>query len=255
MYSRLIHILLVYISLAASTPFCMGQSNAVLRIAAAADLRFALDSLVATYPAHDVKIEPIYGASGKLLEQIINGAPFDIFMSADIQYPEVLQARGLTSSEIYPYALGHLVLWSKNKDVSVLGLESLRDPTIRKIAIANPRHAPYGKRAEEALYHYQLFDEVKAKLVFGENISQTAQFVSSGAADVGFIALSLALSPTMRQYGKAYFLIPEESHQPLIQGAVITAFGKDKPHAAAFFEFLKSDVAMEVLEHFGFARP
>ncbi|WP_152520516.1 molybdate ABC transporter substrate-binding protein [Cyclobacterium qasimii] len=120
------------------------------------------------------------------------------------------------------------------------------------MAIANPNHAPYGKRAKESLQFYGHYDAISSKLVLGENISQTAQFLSTGAADIGIIALSLALSPTMKQYRKAYYLLPENSHNPLLQGAIITAFGKGNPDAASFFAFLKSESAVVIFETYGF---
>jgi molybdate transport system substrate-binding protein len=226
-------------------------------VAAASDLKFALDSLVAQFHKLDKKstVDVVYGASGKLSEQIIHGAPFDLFLSADISYPRNLKEQGKTSSEVYPYAKGHIVIWSKKIDPSQSQMRSLTNPSIRKIAIANPQHAPYGKRAVESLEHYKLFEAVRDKLVYGENISQTAQFISTGAADIGIIALSLALSPNMKVEHARYYLIPEESHRPLIQGAVITAHGKGSKLAAVFFDYKKTDAAMAVFEHFGLSRP
>jgi len=227
-----------------------------IRIAAASDLKFALDSLVSQFHKLDKRtIDVVYGASGKLSEQIMNGAPFDLFFSADISYPRSLAEKVKTGSEVYPYAKGHIVIWSKKIDPSLRQMQSLTDPSIRKIAVANPQHAPYGKRAVESLRHYHLFESVQGKLVYGENISQTAQFVSTGAADIGIIALSLALSPPMKAEQGMYYVIPEESHQPLIQGAVITSHGRGNKLAFTFFEYIKTDAALAVLEHFGLSRP
>lgn len=233
---------------------CAAQDK--LLVAAASDLKFALDSLVSQFHKLDKRtIDVVYGASGKLSEQIMNGAPFDLFFSADISYPRSLSEKVKTGSEVYPYAKGHIVIWSKKIDPSQRRMQSLTDPSIRKIAIANPQHAPYGQRAVESLRHYHLFESVEGKLVYGENISQTAQFVSTGAADVGIIALSLALSPPMKAEQGMYYLIPEESHQPLIQGAVITSHGRGNKLAFAFIEYMKTDAAIAVLEHFGLSRP
>jgi molybdate transport system substrate-binding protein len=148
-----------------------------------------------------------------------------------------------------------MVIWSKRIDPRKTGMKSLLDPGAKKVAIANPLHAPYGKRAVESLEHYKMTEELKSKLVYGENISQTAQFVSTGAADIGIIALSIALSPNMKRENGKYFLIPEDSHQPLIQGAVITLHGRENKLAAAFFEFIKSDEAAKILSHYGFSNP
>lgn len=232
---------------------CSGLAQDRILVAAASDLKFALDSVITQFNQTNTgKVEVTYGSSGKLSEQISKGAPFDLFFSADISYPEELKRRGKTVSEIYPYAKGRIVIWSKKIDPLKTGMQSLLDPSIRKIAIANPLHAPYGKRSMESIGFYRLI--LSNKLVYGENITQTAQFISTGAADIGIIALSLALSPNMMRERGTYFLIPEESHQPLIQGMVITAYGKDKPLATGFFEYMKGDVSHAVLTHFGFSR-
>lgn len=234
-----------------------GQKNAPpIRIAAASDLKYALDSIVAVYQKqHAATIQPIYGSSGKLYEQILNGAPFDIYLSADIRYPEELSEKGHTASEVYPYGVGRLVLWSKRINTGERGMQALKDPAVKKIAIANPRHAPYGQRAKETLIHYGLFEGLEKRLVFGENISQAAQFVTTGAADMGIIALSLALSPAMQRYTSSYYLIPEDSHVPLIQGGIITKYGAGKNPVNLFFEFLKSETAVAILRAYGFTSP
>jgi len=151
--------------------------------------------------------------------------------------------------------VGRLVLWSKRHDIDRLGRDAFRQPWVKKIAIANPDHAPYGKRAVETLTHYGLYEGVRNKLVLGENISQAAQFVSSGAADLGLIALSLALAPAMKKFNRSNYLIPEESHSPLIQGAVITRYGGDSEEAAAFMAFLQSETAIGIFREFGFSQP
>jgi molybdate transport system substrate-binding protein len=232
------------------------QQNARTRIAAAADLRFALDSIISIFKAKNPgKIDAIYGSSGKLFEQISNGAPFDLFFSADIAYPIRLRKLGMASSEIHPYGIGRLVLWSKKMDPNQKQMKTLQDPAIRKVAIANPSHAPYGEKSVESLTHYGLYPGIEKKLVYGENVSQAAQFITSGAADIGLVALSLALSPNMiKQKGK-YYLIPEESHQQLLQGAVLTKFGQDNKIASQFLAFVKSDQAIDILKHFGFMQP
>ncbi len=236
--------------------FVSSNSQNKIIIAAASDLKFTLDSVIYAFSkTNKEKIDVTYGSSGKLTEQIINGAPFDIFFSADILYPQRLKQQKQTSSAIYHYATGRLVIWSKKIDPRENGMQSLLDPGVKKIAIANPLHAPYGKRAIESLTYYQMAETLKSKLVYGENISQAAQFASTGAADIGIIALSIALSPNMKKENGRYFLIPEDSHQPLIQGAVITLHGRENKLAAAFFEFIKSDETAKILSHFGFSNP
>src|SRR5665811_1460141 len=163
--------------------FVVGQTahaEEKITIAAAADLKFALDEIVvlfkSTHPA--AQIETIYGSSGNFSTQIRQGAPYDIYFSADIAYPRALKAEGFGSSEVQAYGIGRIVLWSPSRDAGKMTLADLTDPSIRKIAITNPRHAPYGKRAEEALKAAGVWEKVEHKLVYGENIAQTAQSVS-----------------------------------------------------------------------------
>jgi molybdate transport system substrate-binding protein len=226
-------------------------------IAAAADLRFAMDSLIAVFARDnpDVGIKVTYGSSGNFFEQIRNGAPFDLFFSADIDYPRQLEAQHLAASVVHVYGKGQLVLWSRTLDPNNEKMNTLLDPSIKKIAIANPAHAPYGKRAEESLHYYNLYDKVKDKLVIGENIAQTAQYAQSGAADIGIIALSLALSPALQQSGGKYWQIPAESHQPLLQGFILLMHSKGNDGAARFSVFCSSEKAADILHGFGFAKP
>ncbi|SHM32393.1 molybdate transport system substrate-binding protein [Cyclobacterium lianum] len=232
------------------------QREKPVLVAAASDLKFALDSIIIVFSeTNPVIIRPIYGSSGKLYEQISNQAPFHIFMSADVAYPKLLEEKALTSSAIYLYGLGRLVIWSRKIDTAPLGMTAFQQAGVKKIAIANPDHAPYGERAVEALTYYRMYDSLSSRLVLGENISQAAQFVSTGAADAGIIALSLALSPTMKRYQTSYFLIPEESHQPLLQGAVMTSHGGNSKGAASFMAFLKTETAIKILNYYGFNQP
>ncbi|MDP1635068.1 MAG: molybdate ABC transporter substrate-binding protein [Gallionellaceae bacterium] len=227
-----------------------------ITVAAAADLKFALEEIVVlfnkTHPAD--KIETVYGSSGKFHTQIQQGAPYDLYFSADIAYPRALAAEGLAASAVQAYAVGRIVLWRPSSDASKMTLGDLDDPAIRKIAIANPRHAPYGKRAEEALRSAGLWDKVEHKLVYGENVAQTAQFVQTGNAQAGIIALSLALSPELSKQG-SYALIPEKFHQPLEQGFIITRRAADNPLALAFARFVMGREARAIMERYGFALP
>jgi molybdate transport system substrate-binding protein len=224
-------------------------------IAAASDLRFALNEIVddfeISYPGHDITV--IYGSSGRMSTQIINGAPFDIFFSADIAYPLLLKEQQLTATEPAVYALGRIVLWSSRMDASMMTLHDLTRTDIRRIAIAQPMHAPYGQRAQEALEALGLWDQLQNKLVYGENIAHAAQMAESGAADVGIIALSLALFPDLQAHG--YHLIDEQLHQPLTQGFVITRHGADKPGVWQFADFMATAAAHAIMEKYGFVMP
>lgn len=227
-----------------------------LNIAAAADLKFALEDIKAVYvAAHpDDKVDITFGSSGKLSTQIEQGAPFDLFFSADIKYPKQLAEAKQAASEVKPYALGRIVLWSNTHDASQLTLESLKDEKFQHIAIADPSHAPYGKRAEEALTSSKLWDSVKPRLVFGENIAQTAQFVESGNADIGIIALSLALNPELSKQG-GYCLIDDKLHEPLEQAFIVTAHGNGNAAAKRFADYMQASEARKVMVKYGFVLP
>jgi molybdate transport system substrate-binding protein len=230
-----------------------------LTIAAASDLNFAFKELVAEYEkTSGTHVKLSLGSSGNFFSQIQNGAPFDLYFSADIGYPKKLEESGFAvPGSVYRYAVGRIVLWAPARSplaVEKLGMEALLDPAIKRIAIANPKHAPYGRAAVAAMQHFKVHDRVKDKLVLGENISQTAQFVESGASDIGIIALSLALAPVMKEAGK-YWEIPAEAHPPLEQGAVILKSSKHQTEAKAFLEFLKGDRGREVMRQYGFVLP
>lgn len=229
---------------------------AVVRVAAASDLRYAMDSLVRVYARQQpgVWVEVTYGSSGKFYEQIRRGAPFEVLFSADSSYPTRLQADSLTAGPPVLYATGRLVLWSKKLDPAPLGIRALLDPRIHKIAIANPAHAPYGERAAEALRYYKLYDQVQPRLVFGENIAQTANFAASGAADAGILALSLALTPELQSRGH-YWLLPQQAYSPLAQSFVVLKAGGPPPAATRFAGFMASAPARAVLRTYGFILP
>lgn len=225
-------------------------------IAAAADLKFAMDEIVIEFkksrPGNELEV--IYGSSGKFHTQIQQGAPYDLFFSADIGFPRELAKNGFTASEVTPYAVGRIVLWSAAMDASKMTLASLGDPNIKRIAMANPKHAPYGKRAEEALRATGLWDRLQPKLILGENIAHTAQFVQTGNAQVGIIALSLALNPELSKKG-GYYLIPDRLHEPLEQGYVITKRGAGNPLAKQFAAYMASKQARTVMRKYGFVLP
>ena len=232
------------------------QKTEEVIIAAASDLKFALDSVIIVFKKSnaDADIKVTYGSSGQFFTQIQNSAPFDIYFSADIQYPQLLKEKGLTLMDAKIYGIGRIVIWSNKLDPNQKQLNSLMEPSISKIAIANPEHAPYGKRAIESLNYYKIYDKVKDKFVFGENIAQTAQFVTTGSADIGIIALSLALSPNMQKLGGKYFIISEKSHQPLEQGYVITKHGENNMLVKKFYDFVSSEKAVAILSRYGFTQ-
>ena len=226
-----------------------------VRVAAAADLRYALDEIinefVRTQPK--AKIDAVYGSSGNAYNQILNGAPYDIYFSADVAYPQKLSEQGYTLTAPRLYGIGRIVLWSSSLDVT-RGLSVLTEKQNIKIAIANPAHAPYGDRTVEALKHYKLYDKLKSQFIYGENVSQASQFCLSGNADAGFLALSIVLSPSVSNKGK-WYIIDSASHKPLEQAYVVLRHAKGNKEAFAFAEFVNSAKSKGILEKYGFSLP
>jgi molybdate transport system substrate-binding protein len=230
-----------------------------LVIAAASDLNFAFKELVAGFEkTSGIHVKLTLGSSGNFYSQIQNGAPYDLYFSADVRYPQkLIEAGHAQPDSLYKYAIGRIVLWApKSSPVPVeqRGMESLLDPSIQKIAVANPKHAPYGRAAVAAMEYFQVHERVKDRLVLGENIAQAAQFVESGAADIGVIALSLALAPSMKAGGK-YWEIPASAHPPLEQGAVLLKGSKNVKGARAFLDFIKHEAGQKVMAKYGFIVP
>jgi molybdate transport system substrate-binding protein len=229
-------------------------------VAAAADLKFAFDELISAFQNQHpgIKVTATYGASGNFYAQLSNKAPFDLFLSADIEYPRKLIDQGLALNESeFSYAVGHLVVWVPNAsklDLDKLGFQAVADPSVQKLAIANPKHAPYGRAAEAALKKFGVYDEVKDRLVLGENIAQAAQYVESGSADAGLIALSLALAPTMREKGRSW-VVPLDAYPRLEQGGVILNWAKDQEAAQALIAFMTSTEGRLILKQYGFLLP
>ena len=228
-------------------------------VAAAADLQFAMAELVAQFHARypDIAVTATYGSSGNLYAQLSQGAPFDLFFSADAEFPARLAADGLTvpNSEVV-YGIGRLVLWvprGSPLDVQRFGMTVLTQPAARRIAIANPTHAPYGRAAEAALRALGVYDRVRAKLVFGEHIAQAAQFVQAGAADIGILALSLAMAPPMREAG-AYWEIPATAYPSMQQAGVILRSARDREAAQQFRDFVSGATGQAVLARYGFTQ-
>ena len=253
------YVLSVVLCFMSGLPLCAGESNGVgqITVAAAADLKFALDDIVLEFQKQHpgAKIITAYGSSGSLFTQIENGAPFDLFLSADIDYPRrLIDRQEAVADSLFSYATGRIVVWVPKDspiDVGKLGVQALLAPSVHKIAIANPEHAPYGRAAVAALKNLGVYDKVADKLVFGENIAQAAQFVESKAADIGLIALSLAASPTMKDEGR-YWEVPLDAYPRLEQGGVILATSKRPGLAREFRAAITGPQGRETLRRYGF---
>ncbi len=220
-----------------------------LRVAVASSLRFAMEALAPAFEkAHPkVKVEPTYGASGAFFAQLASRAPFDVFLSADVDYPAELTQKGLTQGESFRYAAGRLVAWAPAD-----GAAGLDDPAIRKIAIANPRLAPYGRAAEDALA--SLGVDTAGKIVQGDSVAQTLQFAQTGAADIALVAESLLAAPELEGQGRSW-PIPSKAYRPIEHAGVILSWTRDPAAAAAFRDFLLSPAGQEILGRYGFAPP
>jgi molybdate transport system substrate-binding protein len=259
---RLMRNRIVIILLAAAFLFACGRRDATssqntLTVAAASDLKFALDQAAAEFKRErpDIEVKVAYGSSGNFYTQIKNGAPFDLFLSADMDYPRELQKNGLAiPGTDFEYAVGRLVVWTTNKspiDVERLQMGALLEPSIRHIAIANPEHAPYGRAAVAAMRKLGVYDKVRDKFVLGENVSQTLQFVESGAAEIGIVAMSLAKAPAVASHGK-YWELPLDSYPRMDQGGVILASARRRDLADVFRSFLLSPHGRGIFKTFGF---
>ncbi|HOI82881.1 MAG TPA: molybdate ABC transporter substrate-binding protein [Campylobacterales bacterium] len=226
-----------------------------ISVCAASDLKFALDEIVKNYETKnkDEKVKVSYGSSGKFTTQILNGAPYQLFFAANIEYPQRLKAAGQTSGEIKPYAIGRLALVAqKGRLDTKKGLEILRTAQINKFSIANPEHAPYGKAAVEILQNSKIYDFVKTKFVLGENIQQATNFVLSGAAEGGIIAYSLLLSPGVGEKLDSY-LIPTSLHKEMKQAYVVTKQGEHSLSVKKFIAFFEGKEADTIMKKYGFA--
>lgn len=232
------------------------EGSQVVTVAAAADLRYALDEVVELVEAGnpDLKVRITYGSSGQFLQQIEAGAPFDLYLSADLAFPQQLVTTGRADgSDLFSYAIGRLVLWVP--DGSPLdpreGLGILSSAQVRRISIANPEHAPYGRAAVQALSTAGLLEEVRERFVLGENVAQAAEFVASGNADAGIVALSLVLSDPLRDIGR-WWEIPETEFVRIDQGGVVLS---DSPGAQQVREVLVSPAGRAILDRYGFREP
>jgi molybdate transport system substrate-binding protein len=231
-------------------------SAQTLRVAAASDLQFAMNDLASQFEKKTgTKVAVSYGSSGNFRAQIQNGAPFDLFFSADAQYPQQLVSAGVADGQsLSIYGQGRLVLWAPagaNLHLAEKGFEVLKNSRVEKIAIANPEHAPYGRAAVEALQKAGFYDQIRCKLVFGENISQAAQFAQSGSAQVGILALSLTFAESMK--GGERWEVPADLYTPLQQAAVIVTSSTNRAAASAFLEFVKGEEGRKILAGYGLA--
>src|SRR5258707_12857771 len=241
---------------------CLAQVNfaqkKTVRVAAAADLQSAMPEIAQAFEKQaGTIVEVLYGSSGNFYAQIQNGAPLDIFFSADSEFPQKLEESGLAEPHsALIYAIGKIVLWiaaDASCNPQLAGWKCLLDPAVKRIAIANPAHAPYGRAAATALQKAGIYDAIKAKVVFGENISQAAQFVQSGNAEAGIIAYSLTLSPAL-QGGKKW-MIPAELYPRIEQTVVVLKSAKERPSVEEFVTFATHGPGREILAKYGFEPP
>jgi molybdate transport system substrate-binding protein len=254
----------VLIAVAVSGLLAAGQANPRLaqaptvRVAAAADLKFALDDIAARLATRQpaIRLTPTYGSSGVMHSQLRQRAPFDVFLSADAEYPRDLVSKGMGSpQDLFTYATGRIVVWLPASSALAVERDGLRALAgARRIAIANPRHAPYGRAAEAALRSAGMWTAVERKLALGENVAQAAQFVQSGAADAGIVAKSLAVAPAMRNSGRSWD-VPLEAYPPLTQGGLILPWATSREAAIRFRDYLLSDDGRRVLASYGFGAP
>ena len=231
----------------------LSVSAQTVKVAAAANLRYVFEEIKTNYKKANPKADVVvnFGSTGALYQQIVNGADFDLFMAADDVLPVMLKAEGLVSGEVKTYAFGKLVLWSNTIDMSK-GLDVLTDPSIKRIAIAKPDLAPYGDRAIECLKLARLFEKVKDKIVYADNISQTAQFVQTGNAEVGFLAYSLTLSPEMKG---STFELDAKSYKPVAQAMAMIKGWKANPEAVKFMQYVFSSECKTIFEKYGYIVP
>jgi len=231
-------------------------TRTTVRIAAASDLRFALQDLTAQVTkAHpDLRLQVTYGSSGTFRTQLENGAPFDLFLSADIAYPEELAAKGLAArDDVFSYAVGRLVVWTgRGSPVDPkAGLSALTDPRVRKVSIADPATAPYGRAAVAALETEHLYDTLRPKLVTAESVAQAAEFVTSGNADAGLVAESLVLGGPLRGVGR-WSAVPLSDYPRLVQGGVVMAKGRTAA-AREVRDVMLSAAGRALLANYGFS--
>lgn len=258
------HASLVLLALAATSTAAPAQvpgaPGGPVYVAAAADLKFALDEIVARFrtSAPAVEVRTSYGSSGSFFAQISNGAPMDVFLSADATYPrKLIESGAAVRGTDFVYAIGRIVLWvptSSPLDLENLGIRALLDPSVKRIALANPDHAPYGIAAVQAMRAAGVYEQVRSKLVLGQNIAQAAQFVQTGNADIGVLAISLAKAPTLAKEGR-YWVVPTEAYGRMEQAGTLLTSARNPAAARAFIAFMQTGEARAILERYGFVLP
>jgi molybdate transport system substrate-binding protein len=229
-----------------------------LTVAVAANVKFAFDDLASSFTKESgIEIQPVFSSSGKIVSQVAEGAPYDVFLSADMAFPERLFKDGHAVAAPKVYAYGKLVLWTLRPDLDLgNGLQILADSKVKKVAVANPKVAPYGAEAIKSLDNLGLKAIVEPKLVFAENIAQVIQYIDSGSVDVGLTAKSLVIAPEMKGKGK-WIDVPQDAYDPIAQGAVILKHGQtNNPDAASkFYDYLYSTKARNILLGFDYGLP
>ncbi|MEI7835080.1 MAG: molybdate ABC transporter substrate-binding protein [Planctomycetota bacterium] len=233
--------------------------RAVVTIAAAADLKFALDEILVEFCKQhpDVDVKVAYGSSGSFFAQLSIATPFDLYLSADIEYPRQLAAKGLAAGPVFEYARGRLAVWApagSKADLDAPGMAGLAGDSVRTVAIANPRHAPYGRAAVAAMKQYGVYEKLQHKLVLGENVAQAAQFAQAGAVDAGVIALSLAMAPAMKQAGR-FRPVPPEACPPIVQGGIIMKAAAHPAAARMLRDFVLGPDGRGLLQRNGLGLP
>lgn len=226
-------------------------------MAVAANVQYAFEELKPVFEKDTgIAIKPVIGSSGKFTSQIKNGAPFDVFLSADMDYLQTLQKEGLTHNSPRVYAHGTLVLWTMTDIDFSKGISALADPQVNKIAIASPKTAPYGRQAVNAFKYYNLYSQVQKKLVYGESIAQVNQFITTKAVDFGITAKAIVLAPNMRGQGR-WTEVEKDAYEPIAQGAVILKYAEkhNLEDSQKFFDFLFSESAQEIFRKYGYIFP
>jgi molybdate transport system substrate-binding protein len=251
---KYIKVLLAIATLSAATNVAVADT---LTVAVAANVKFVFDELKTAFKnSSGVEVMGVFASSGKINAQIKSGAPYDVFLSADMDFPEALYKDGLAMSAPKVYARGVLVLWTlQNLDLKQ-GMNILKSPAVKKVAIANPKLAPYGREAMHALEHFKLNKEIESKLIFGESIGQVNQYIDSQSVEIGFTAKSVVLAPQLQGHG-TWVEVPRDSYEPIEQGMVILKHGNETNAAAAkqFMTFMASAQARKILEQFGYILP
>ncbi len=236
------------------------QEPLQLTVAAASSLRFVMDETIRVFEQENpsIRVRVTYGSSGNFFAQLSQHAPFDIFLSADAVFPLRLvdQGDGLRDTE-FIYAVGRIVVWARPGSpvqVETLGVRSLLDPSVNKIAIANPRHAPYGRAAVEALKNFGVYEQAREKLVLGENVAQATQFVQSGVADIGILAMSLVMAPSIRDQGR-HWQVPPTTYANIDQAGVILRWTQEREAAEGFRDFILGPKGRSIFRRYGFFLP